>query len=560
MKKILSLLFFIVLFSTGGNSQVTVQGHLRTDIKNENTKTNKSTLRSSQNFSFDDIKFWVGDGSNQAALVIEWHDGSSPDAMVWGYRWNGEASGHDMIVAIAKADPKLLLLTQYTGWMGYTIDGIGYGDAPYINYNLDGAKKDSRIAFKFEPPITNTLLGQTKFPETPAEDVAKAISEGRKNGVIYHPINAEVYGYPSYDYDYWSCASGAIHWKAGWYDGYWSYFVKDSQNGSFSYSGLGATSRKLTNGSWDAWSWNGDMTTSSGTSPSDNLVAAPDTRGNSGDQPNNPTPPSIKVTGIKIIPENIRLQIGEERIISATISPVNADNKSISWSSSDSNIANIKDGKVVGTALGKAKIIVKTEDGGYMAICNVTVVHKVVPEITYEENSTILSFPKVEEATSYEVRVFKYENGDCIKIGTYVADASGNIIAELKANQLISTIDLISIRLNNIDHNIKHKIEIQVMKGLETIETYNVESNSSSVSNEFISTPMPKVYFANGTLYVSNLKDFTLKMFSITGIPVRSFNIHSSNEQYPLSISKGLYIISAEKEKERISFKMKIKH
>ena len=93
-----------------------------------------------------------------------------------------------MIVAIAKADPKLLLLTQYTGWMGYTIDGIGYGDNLDVRYDLDGAKNEPKNAFKFEPPITNPLLGQTGFPENPAGDVAAAIRQGVQTGVIYHPI------------------------------------------------------------------------------------------------------------------------------------------------------------------------------------------------------------------------------------------------------------------------------------------------------------------------------------------------------------------------------------
>ena len=67
--------------------------------------------------------------------------------MVWGYKWDGEASGHDMIVAIAKADPRLVLLTQYTGPMGYTIDGIGYSESTMnIQYNLQEAKDYPRNA------------------------------------------------------------------------------------------------------------------------------------------------------------------------------------------------------------------------------------------------------------------------------------------------------------------------------------------------------------------------------------------------------------------------------
>ena len=220
MRKILSLFFVMALCVVGLSAQGLVQGQPHPSAPNVLAKT-KSQLRADASFSFDDIQFWVGSGSKRAALVIEWHDGNRPDAMVWGYRWDGEATGHDMIVAIAKADQKLLLLTQYTGWMGYTIDGIGYGDNLDVRYDLDVAKNEPNNAFKFEPPITNPLLGQTGFPENPAGDVAAAIRQGVQTGVIYHPINAERYGYPSYDYDHWSCSNG-IHWQAGWYYGYWS--------------------------------------------------------------------------------------------------------------------------------------------------------------------------------------------------------------------------------------------------------------------------------------------------------------------------------------------------
>ena len=53
---------------------------------------------SAQPFTFDDIEFWVGTGANRAALVIDWLENSNePPALVWGYRWNGTATGRDML-------------------------------------------------------------------------------------------------------------------------------------------------------------------------------------------------------------------------------------------------------------------------------------------------------------------------------------------------------------------------------------------------------------------------------------------------------------------------------
>ena len=376
MRKFLSFFFVMAFYVVGAYAQVLVQGQPHPSARNISTKQ-ESQLRADASFTFDDIQYWVGNGSNKAALVIEWHDGNRPDAMVWGYRWDGEATGHDMIVAIAQADPRLVLLTQYTGWMGYTIDGIGYGESRLnISYDLEGAKSEPKNAFKFEPPITNPLLGQTSHPEHPAEDVAAAIRQGVQTGVIYHPINAERYGYPSYDYDHWSCSNG-IHWQAGWYYGYWSYFVRSSQTSNFSYSGLGATSRVLTDGCWDAWSWNGNMNTSEGTQPGDVFVAATIPSGGGGDEPEIPV---IHVTSISLNKSSLRLQAGANATLVASISPVNADNKQVTWSSSDTGIATVENGVVTGVKPGVVKITARSVDGGYTAVCEVTITEVVIPE------------------------------------------------------------------------------------------------------------------------------------------------------------------------------------
>lgn len=55
-------------------------------------------------FSFDNIQFWVGDGSNIALLVIDFNDGNSPQSYAWGYRFNGTPNAEKMILDIDSAD------------------------------------------------------------------------------------------------------------------------------------------------------------------------------------------------------------------------------------------------------------------------------------------------------------------------------------------------------------------------------------------------------------------------------------------------------------------------
>ena len=554
MRKFLSFFFVMAFYVVGAYAQVLVQGQPHPSARNISTKQ-ESQLRADASFTFDDIQYWVGNGSNKAALVIEWHDGNRPDAMVWGYRWDGEATGHDMIVAIAQADPRLVLLTQYTGWMGYTIDGIGYGESRLnISYDLEGAKSEPKNAFKFEPPITNPLLGQTSHPEHPAEDVAAAIRQGVQTGVIYHPINAERYGYPSYDYDYWSCSNG-IHWQAGWYYGYWSYFVRSSQTSNFSYSGLGATSRVLTDGCWDAWSWNGNMNTSEGTQPGDVFVAATIPSGGGGDEPEIPV---IHVTSISLNKSSLRLQAGANAILAASISPVNADNKQVIWSSSDTGIATVENGVVTGVKPGVVKITAQSVDGGYTAVCEVTVTETVTPEIDFEGTGAVISFPKVEEATSYEVRVYRYENGSYKKIGTYVADAEGNIITELLTKGLRATSGTISVPLKNLGRDDAYRIEIQVMNGLDVIDTYMVEKSSDPVSNETMAPVIPKVSYQNGALRFEHLAGYQIYLMQINGKMLERFVIQVREELHPISLPSGNYLLIGEKDGDKKTFKIHI--
>ncbi len=52
--------------------------------------------------AFSDILFWVGTGSNEAVMAVNWAD----TALAWGYRWDGTATVADMMAHIAAADPR----------------------------------------------------------------------------------------------------------------------------------------------------------------------------------------------------------------------------------------------------------------------------------------------------------------------------------------------------------------------------------------------------------------------------------------------------------------------
>ncbi|GIM60818.1 hypothetical protein CAPN008_08680 [Capnocytophaga canis] len=82
----------------------------------------------------------------------------------------------------------------------------------------------------------------------------------------------------------------------------------------------------------------------------------------------------VAVTNVSIQPESIVLAIGNQRQLSATVSPTNATNKKVTWTSADPSIATVTaSGKVTGVASGTVYITATTEDGGKKASCKVTV-------------------------------------------------------------------------------------------------------------------------------------------------------------------------------------------
>lgn len=212
---IVILLFFAFLT----NAQITVQGVPRNDIKLKTVTKKQATAKSANATTFADIQFWVGSGSNQAAFVVQWNDGKTADALVWGFKWNGTATGEDMVKAIAKADPRFFALLRQGTQYGSAIGGLGF--------DLNGTG-------------TNGLYkdGDIKYP--------------------YYPFDGLI-NTSEYDFDSYTGIDPNDHWQSGWMVGYWSYWVKDPTDADYNYSGVGASTRELQNGSWDVWNFNPNM-------------------------------------------------------------------------------------------------------------------------------------------------------------------------------------------------------------------------------------------------------------------------------------------------------------
>lgn len=134
----------------------------------------------------------------------------------------------------------------------------------------------------------------------------------------------------------------------------------------------------------------------------------------------------IPVNSVQISETALSLAEGDYAYLTATVTPVNANNPSITWSSSDESVATVNTaGKVTAISAGTTVITVTTEDGGYTAICTVTVTERLTEEyrinsITVRDNDgAVLS---------------KIPSGDCLATVSITNLASeGNTLVLLAA-------------------------------------------------------------------------------------------------------------------------------
>jgi hypothetical protein len=164
-----------------------------------------------QAFTFDDIQYWVGNGTNRAALAIDWgDDATQPPALVWGYRWNGTAHGSDMFTAIVAADQRLFAKLGASP-ANRALYGVGYDANNNGEFGIDDGTQFDAQGFAFTDPA----------------DLAVSTDSG----------------------DYYS---------EGWFTGFWHYGIAANNpynGGSWSDIASGMVGRTLTDGAWDSWTF-----------------------------------------------------------------------------------------------------------------------------------------------------------------------------------------------------------------------------------------------------------------------------------------------------------------
>ena len=132
---------------------------------------------------------------------------------------------------------------------------------------------------------------------------------------------------------------------------------------------------------WGSVNYNGSTYVSHSTTPTGYATPSSDTINgyNSGGS-------TVSVTGVTLDKASATVAVDGTVELTPTVTPSNATNKAVTWSSSNSSVATVTEGVVTGKAAGTATITVTTKDGSKTATCTVTV--KSLSSITVSSQTT----------------------------------------------------------------------------------------------------------------------------------------------------------------------------
>ncbi len=129
---------------------------------------------------------------------------------------------------------------------------------------------------------------------------------------------------------------------------------------------------------------------------------------------------TVAATGVAITPSNLNLNVGTTATLSATVSPLNATNQSVTWVSSAPSIASVSaSGVVTAQAAGSATITAVTVSGGFVSNTCAVIVTATSGEITI--------FNEKIGTVSAATRIATHENANGFDNDRYTMTGTGDI-------------------------------------------------------------------------------------------------------------------------------------
>ena len=233
--------------------------------------------------------------------------------------------------------------------------------------------------------------------------------------------------------------------------------------------------------------------------------------------PSYPGTPSYPVTDVTLSQDKADLtKVGETLQLTATVKPSYADNKTITWKSSDEKVATVdKDGKVTAVANGTATITATSADGKHSATAAITV--KIAPEkltLTAENKTltkvgdTLQITAKIEPDNAYDKLIWKSSDE---RVTTVDVDGKVTAAGNGKAIITATTEDGKLSESVTITVKIPEKPAVNAITGYGNLKARSVTQTNNSIKVEWSRLSGADGYIVYGSQCNGNGKAYKYK-------------------------------------------------
>ena len=235
------------------------------------------------------------------------------------------------------------------------------------------------------------------------------------------------------------------------------------------------------------------------------------------------------VSGVSLNYEALTMYVGKSATLTATVEPDTASNKEVTWSSSDTSVATVKNGTINALKEGNSNIVVTTNEGNYTATCALTVINE-------EEETPYV--PDTSDTNIYQITTANLNEGtyDSSK-DEYTFSVNKNY-KQIYVNVPDKTI-ILELNGVTIENNANSPIYVEDCDTLELSAKKNTTNNIKDTRGAYV-TDQPSQ--GKGAIFVNN-GDLKLKGTGTLNINAGYLNgIHGKDD---VKVQKQTLKISA---------------
>jgi parallel beta-helix repeat protein len=216
-------------------------------------------------------------------------------------------------------------------------------------------------------------------------------------------------------------------------------------------------------------------------------------------------PTTVAVTGVSLNKTSVSLIVGDAETLIQTITPANATNKAVSWSSSNPDVATVSNsGLVTGLSVGTATITVITVDGNRTAICNVNINPVPVKSVSVKPSSNLVVggtetlFVVIDPPNATNKSVTWHS--DNIAVATVSTNGIVSVVSVGSATITVATVDGNKTALCNVTvgNSAVAVIDISLNKSSTSLDVGDTETLIATISPS-IATDQNVTWYSNNT-------------------------------------------------------------